>query len=216
MEEMVYLGYQFGTFKDDKTGRMVHFASMFTMEPFPASENPDYHTYGYKGDKHKLASPSVLRGLDLQPLDVVEVYFDPPYVNGGIEKASANLVRYAKTGLLVTNNIGMFYDLNSGEAWYVSPMPETPTAPLFIQLVPGNGDTMESWFKMGGVDAIADKLLADGKIKPCILTTSRLEFMNRGPQPPSFKVHTLRAADYPTWAQRRRALVHLLMSLSKE
>ena len=108
------------------------------------------------------------------------------------------------------------YDLNSGEAWYVSPMPETPTAPLFIQLVPGNGDTMESWFKMGGVDAIADKLLADGKIKPCILTTSRLEFMNRGPQPPSFKVHTLRAADYPTWAQRRRALVHLLLSLSKE
>ena len=32
--------------------------------------------------------------------DVVEVYFDPPYTNGGIEKASANLVRYAKTGLL--------------------------------------------------------------------------------------------------------------------
>ena len=32
--------------------------------------------------------------------DVVEVYFDPPYTNGGIEKASANLVRYEKTGLL--------------------------------------------------------------------------------------------------------------------
>ena len=76
MEEMVYLGYQFGTFKDEKTGRTVRFASMFTMEPFPANDNPDYHTYGYKGDKHKLASPSVLRGLDLEPLDVVEVYFN--------------------------------------------------------------------------------------------------------------------------------------------
>ena len=76
MEEMVYLGYQFGTFRDERTGRTVRFASMFTMEPFSASENPDYHTSGYKGDKHKLASPSVLRGLDLQPLDVVEVYFN--------------------------------------------------------------------------------------------------------------------------------------------
>ena len=32
--------------------------------------------------------------------DVVEVYFNPPYTNGGIEKASANLVRYTKTGML--------------------------------------------------------------------------------------------------------------------
>ena len=32
--------------------------------------------------------------------DVVEVYYNPPYTNGGIEKASANLVRYAKTGML--------------------------------------------------------------------------------------------------------------------
>lgn len=32
--------------------------------------------------------------------DVVEVYVNPPYTNGGIEKASANLVEFAKTGLL--------------------------------------------------------------------------------------------------------------------
>ena len=30
--------------------------------------------------------------------DVVEVYFNPPYENGGIEKASANLIQFAKTG----------------------------------------------------------------------------------------------------------------------
>lgn len=32
--------------------------------------------------------------------DVVEVYFNPPYTDGGIEKASANLIRYEKTKLL--------------------------------------------------------------------------------------------------------------------
>ena len=32
--------------------------------------------------------------------DVVEVYFNPPYTNGGIEKASANLIRFRKTSLL--------------------------------------------------------------------------------------------------------------------
>lgn len=32
--------------------------------------------------------------------DVVEVYYNPPYTNGGIEKASANLLDFAKTSLL--------------------------------------------------------------------------------------------------------------------
>lgn len=32
--------------------------------------------------------------------DVVEVYYNPPYTNGGIEKASANLIAYDKTDLL--------------------------------------------------------------------------------------------------------------------
>ena len=32
--------------------------------------------------------------------DVVEVYYNPPYTNGGIEKASANLIDFAKTDVL--------------------------------------------------------------------------------------------------------------------
>lgn len=32
--------------------------------------------------------------------DVVEVYFNPPYTDGGIEKASGNLIEFAKTSLL--------------------------------------------------------------------------------------------------------------------
>ncbi len=32
--------------------------------------------------------------------DVVEVYYEPPYENGGIEKASANLIAFEKTGVI--------------------------------------------------------------------------------------------------------------------
>ena len=37
---------------------------------------------------------------DVAGKDVVEVYYKPPYTNGGIEKASANLIEFAKTNLL--------------------------------------------------------------------------------------------------------------------
>lgn len=37
---------------------------------------------------------------DVAGKDVVEVYYNPPYTNGGIEKASANLIEFAKTDLL--------------------------------------------------------------------------------------------------------------------
>jgi hypothetical protein len=112
------------------------------------------------------------------------------------------------------------YELDRNEAWYTSAMPQQGgmMMPVMIQLIPGEGDTMESWFKVGGADAIVDRLLADGKTKPCILTTSSLDFMqNSGmPQMPGFRVRTLRADDYPTWSQRRRALAKLLLAIGKE
>ncbi len=37
---------------------------------------------------------------DVAGKDVVEVYYKPPYTNGGIEKSSANLIEFAKTNLL--------------------------------------------------------------------------------------------------------------------
>ena len=108
------------------------------------------------------------------------------------------------------------YDLGQMEAWYMSPMPDVPTIPAFVQLVPGKDDTMESWFKVGGADAIADHLLSKGKTKPCVITTSTLEFMQQAPQMPGFKIHTLRADDYPNWPLRRRALYKLLIAIGKE
>ena len=99
----------------------------------------------------------------------------------------------------------------------MSPTTGQPSMPVMIQLVPGENDTMESWFKVGGADAIADRLLADGKTKPCILTTSNLEFMQQGGmRMPGFQTRVLRADDYPTWSQRRRALLRLLIKIGKE
>ena len=37
---------------------------------------------------------------DVAGKDVVEVYYEPPYTNGGIEKSSANLIEFEKTDLL--------------------------------------------------------------------------------------------------------------------
>ena len=109
------------------------------------------------------------------------------------------------------------YDLDRQEAWYMSPMPAQPTMPVMIQLVPGQNDTMESWFKVGGADAIADRLIADGNTKPCVITTSSLDFMQQGGmQMPGFEPKVLRADDYPTWAQRRRALLRLLVKIGKD
>lgn len=110
------------------------------------------------------------------------------------------------------------YDLERGEAWYMSPMPAQPTMPVMIRLVPGAGDTVESWFKVGGADAIADRLVADGKTKPCIITTSSMDFMRQGGgmQMPGMKMNVLRADDYPTWSMRRRALVKMLIEIGKQ
>lgn len=60
--------------------------------------------------------------------DVVEVYFNPPYTNGGIEKATANLVEEKKTKLLepgasqtiditISKDDLASYDYNEAKAW---------------------------------------------------------------------------------------------------
>lgn len=41
--------------------------------------------------------------------DVVEIYYTPPYTNGGIEKASVNLIDFAKTSLLAPGATELIY-----------------------------------------------------------------------------------------------------------
>ena len=112
---------------------------------------------------------------------------DSPF--GPFSFASMGDIPHGRTG----------YDVERQEAWYMSSMNNTGqfAMPVFIQLVPGENDTMESWFKEGGADAIADKMMADGKTKTCVITTSSMDFMQQGGmQMPNMKPRVIRADDY--------------------
>ena len=103
------------------------------------------------------------------------------------------------------------YDLNRQMGCYL-PDADLQEVSHVVLLVPGADDTIESWFKVGGADAIADKLIAEKQAKPCLLVTgvtdaSQLHLSN------AKKVVTLRASDYSTWRDRRSALEKTLKSL---
>ena len=110
------------------------------------------------------------------------------------------------------------YDLQRNTAFYSSGNMRMGVMPAFIQLIPVEGESVESWFKVGGADAIADRMIADGKTKPCMITVSATDFSQQqgGMQMPGFKMNELDANDYPTWSQRRRALIKLLLDIKKQ
>jgi hypothetical protein len=96
------------------------------------------------------------------------------------------------------------YHLKSGAAFYLpANLRDMQKQPFVIQLQPGKNDTAESWFKIGGADAITDKLMAEGRCTPCILTTGFLKKVDK----------VLRADDFNTWQERREALESLLLSI---
>ena len=100
-----------------------------------------------------------------------------------------------------------------GEAWYMPPVGFSfNTRPVIIRLVPNPGDTDESWFKIGAANAMADRLVSQKKLRPFLLTTSKLEFYKEG-QGPKMDILTLRASDYSTWTERQQALQTILLSL---
>ena len=109
------------------------------------------------------------------------------------------------------------YDLQRNTAFYSSGNMRMGVMPAFIQLIPVEGESVESWFKVGGADAIADRMIADGKTKPCMITVSATDFSQQqgGMQMPGFKMNKLDANDYPTWSQRRRALIKLLLEVPR-
>ena len=93
------------------------------------------------------------------------------------------------------------YIVEKDEACYIpADYQEGKEYPVII-LVPGENDTVESWFKIGGADVMADKLIAQGKIKPVLIISG-----NKGQT-----IATLRADDYKTWPERRKALENILL-----
>ena len=89
------------------------------------------------------------------------------------------------------------YDLQRNTAFYSSGNMRMGVMPAFIQLIPVEGESVESWFKVGGADAIADRMIADGKTKPCMITVSATDFSQQqgGMQMPGFKMNKLDAND---------------------
>lgn len=99
--ESIYVGYKFyetaakeGLLDYDKTVQ------------FPFGYGLSYTTFAQSMDAMKeengtiTVEVTVTNTGDTAGKEVVELYYDPPYTNGGIEKASANLIAFDKTDLL--------------------------------------------------------------------------------------------------------------------
>ena len=99
------------------------------------------------------------------------------------------------------------YDLNDDRACY---HPAGGKPEFIIQLIPGKDDTVESWFKIGGADVMADKFIAAKKLPPFCITTGCKDKKDKCCDK---KVYTLKADDYPSWPERRHALESILDSL---
>ena len=77
MEEMILVGFQWGSFKPDGRSDRVPFASVFVLQTFPdVPADSDFHFDGLKSVKYRLASPDVVKDSGAGMFDVCEVYFN--------------------------------------------------------------------------------------------------------------------------------------------
>lgn len=99
--ENIYVGYKYY-----ETAAMENFIDYDSTVQYPFGYGLSYTTFSQKmgdiSEENGIVSfeVTVQNTGDVAGKDVVEVFFDPPYTNGGIEKASANLVEFAKTDML--------------------------------------------------------------------------------------------------------------------
>ena len=99
--EDIYVGYKFY-----ETAAVEGLIDYDTTVQYPFGYGLSYTTFDQKlndvteSDGVITVSVTVTNTGDVAGKDVVEVYYNPPYTNGGIEKASANLIGFAKTDIL--------------------------------------------------------------------------------------------------------------------
>ena len=99
--EGIYVGYKFY-----ETAAAEGFIDYDKVVQYPFGYGLSYTTFEQKmGDiteaDGKISFEVEVKNTgDVAGKDVVEVYYNPPYTNGGIEKASANLIAFEKTSLL--------------------------------------------------------------------------------------------------------------------
>lgn len=109
-----------------------------------------------------------------------------------------NAYHYAMMGKDVAHGT-VRYNLNDGTASYIPANMGNEKEAIVVRLVPGKDDSAESWFKVGGADAVADLMIARGECRPCILTTAEVD-----------TPFAVSADNYATWAERREALKKVL------
>lgn len=124
--------------------------------------------------------------------------FKPSYTNSPFAPYS-----FSTMGKMEHGHVS--YDLTRQQAVYGNSDNAVPV----VSLLTTEDMTMESWFKVGGADAIADKLIAEGKIRPCVIRTG-ISVPSESNDKTTTKILSLNAADYKTWPERREALIKLL------
>jgi len=104
--ESIYVGYKFyeTAYAEAQAGSMEFDYDANVLYPF--GYGLSYTTFDVEmgditdNDGELSIDVTVTNTGDVAGKDVVEVYYNPPYTNGGIEKAAANLVAFDKTDLL--------------------------------------------------------------------------------------------------------------------
>ena len=104
--EGIYVGYRFyeTAYAEAQAGSMTFDYDSVVQYPFGhglsyTTFTQEIQDFTDRGD-HVTFRVVVTNTGSTAGKDVVEVYFTPPYNNGGIEKAAVNLVNFAKTDLL--------------------------------------------------------------------------------------------------------------------
>lgn len=97
----IYVGYRF--YETAATEGLINYDELVQ---YPFGYGLSYTTFEQKmgdlqvNDGQISVDVTITNTGDVAGKDVAEVYCNPPYTNGGIEKASANLVGFAKTQML--------------------------------------------------------------------------------------------------------------------
>lgn len=99
--ESIYVGYKFY-----ETASEEGLFDYYDLVQYPFGHGLSYTSFTQKmgalseSDGTISFDVTITNTGDRAGKDVVEVYYNPPYTNGGIEKASANLIAFEKTQLL--------------------------------------------------------------------------------------------------------------------
>ncbi len=99
--EGIYVGYKF--YETASAEKLIDYDK--TVQ-YPFGYGLSYTTFDQKmgelgeSDGKISFNVTVTNTGDVAGKDVVEVYYNPPYTNGGIEKASANLIAFEKTDVI--------------------------------------------------------------------------------------------------------------------